>query len=62
MKKEDLLPWYTLTFLAVMHSLPEVMRVSAMPTRPSSRLMPRQKVMGASGEVRGKMWEVGGGR
>jgi hypothetical protein len=34
-----------LTFLAVMHSLPEVMRVSAMPTSPSSRLMPRQKVM-----------------
>src|SRR5436190_553977 len=45
MKKENPGPWYVATFLAVSDSEPDTTRVSAMPTRPSSTVTPRQNVI-----------------
>src|SRR4051812_37773887 len=46
MMKTARLSWVKVaTFRATMTSLPEVMRVSARPTRPSRTRMPRQNVM-----------------
>ncbi len=45
MKKECFLLFTVKTFLEVVVSLPEVIRVSERPTRPFLVLIPRQKVM-----------------
>src|ERR1035441_8236879 len=44
-KNEKPGPWYVAVFRATRHSLPATTRVSAIPTRPSSTVIPRQKVM-----------------
>src|ERR1035438_8954692 len=44
-KNEKPGPWYVAVFRATRHSLPATTRVSAIPTKPSSTVIPRQKVM-----------------
>src|ERR1039457_1511235 len=47
-KNEKPGPWYVAVFRATRHSLPATTRVSAMPTRPSSTVIPTQKVISLS--------------